>query len=416
MKPNYLKNIPQNWQIKKLKYLFKNVIGGVWGNEAQNDENDFICIRVADFNYEKGEVKKNKKFTLRNIKDSEQKNRILEKGDLLLEKSGGGEKTPVGRIVIFDLDKPAVCSNFINLLKVQKEYESTFLNYYFAFLYEKGVSKKYINQTTGIQNLNTSAFFDEKIILPPLSEQQKIANFLDKKTTELDTLIKKKKKLIKLLQEDEKAFINEKLTDTEGKWEKKKLKYVVSSPLMYGANEIANEDDRNQPRYIRITDFGKDGYLRSTTFKSLSYEIAKNYLLNDGDILFARSGATVGKTFQFKNYNGIACFAGYLIKATPNTKIILSDFLYYFTKSGYYENWKDSIFVQATIQNIGADKYSNMYLPCPSIEEQKKIVSEIENHIHKNRQVLEKLSKEVDLLREYRQSLISEAVTGQLVI
>ena len=88
------------------------------------------------------------------------------------------------------------------------------------------------------------------------------------------------------------------------------------------------------PRYIRITDFDDNGSLREDTFKSLTNAQAKDYLLSEGDILFARSGATVGKTFQFKNYKGKACFAGYLIRARPDERIILSDFLYLFTKSG----------------------------------------------------------------------------------
>ncbi len=99
------------------------------------------------------------------------------------------------------------------------------------------------------------------------------------------------------------------------------------------------------PRYIRITDFGDDGKLRNDTFKSLPFKTAKDFFLKDGDILFARSGATVGKTFQFKDYNGIACFAGYLIRARIDEKQMMTDFLYYYTKSGIYENWKSSIFI-----------------------------------------------------------------------
>lgn len=413
MKPNYLENIPQNWQIKKLKYLFKNVIGGVWGNEAQNDENDFICIRVADFNYEKGEVKKNKKFTLRNIKDSEQKNRILEKGDLLLEKSGGGEKTPVGRIVIFDLDKPAVCSNFINLLKVQKEYESTFLNYYFAFLYEKGVSKKYINQTTGIQNLNTSAFFDEKIILPPLSEQQKIANFLDKKTTELDTLIKKKKKLIKLLQEDEKAFINEKLTDTEGKWEKTKLKYITIR-IGDGIHSTPNYTDNSDILFINGNNLinGKIKANKKTNTVSLDEFEKYNLNIQKGAILISING-TLGNLAIFNSEKIVLGKSAAYIECS---KDIYNYFLYFYFKTSIFEHYMEKSLSGTTIKNLSLFTIRNMSILLPNLIEQKKTVSEIENHIHKNRQVLEKLSKEVDLLREYRQSLISEAVTGQLVI
>ncbi|MEL7005531.1 MAG: restriction endonuclease subunit S, partial [Bacteroidota bacterium] len=101
-------------------------------------------------------------------------------------------------------------------------------------------------------------------------------------------------------------------------WEMRNLKRIISEPLKYGANEPAESIDKDLPRYIRITDFGENGELRDETFKSLSEEKAKDYLLREGDLLLARSGATVGKSFLFRGYRGKACFAGYLIKATFN--------------------------------------------------------------------------------------------------
>lgn len=185
---------------------------------------------------------------------------------------------------------------------------------------------------------------------------------------------------------------------------------------MYGANESADSDDPNQPRYIRITDFGDDGKLRNETFKSLPAEIAKPYLLKDGDILFARSGATVGKTFQFKNYSGKACFAGYLIKAAPNETIVTTDFFYLFTKSSIYDNWKNSIFIQATIQNIGADKYNNFILCLPPIKEQNFITSYLNQKTYQIDASITHIEKEISLIEEYRTALINETVTGKIDI
>lgn len=163
------------------------------------------------------------------------------------------------------------------------------------------------------------------------------------------------------------------LGDIPEHWKATTLKRVLTDALKYGANESAELEDRSLPRYIRITDFGDNGKLKDDTFKSLSLEKAKDYPLEEGDILFARSGATVGKTFQFKNYSGEACYAGYLIKATPCKWLIDSDFLYFFTKSIGYDEWKNIIFTQATIQNIGADKYQYLPIPLAPIQEQKAI-------------------------------------------
>ncbi len=193
-------------------------------------------------------------------------------------------------------------------------------------------------------------------------------------------------------------------------WQLKKLKYVIEGKLKYGANESAELDDQSLPRYIRITDFRDDGKLREDTFKSLSLDKAENYFLEEGDILFARSGATVGKTFQFKDYKGLACFAGYLIKAKPDQKIILSDFLYYMTKSNYYDNWKESVFIQATIQNIGADKYSNFILPVPSINEQNIIVHFLNKQTEKIDKLISNKQKLIDLYKKERIAVINKTV------
>ncbi|GAB3570709.1 restriction endonuclease subunit S [Spirosoma luteolum] len=198
--------------------------------------------------------------------------------------------------------------------------------------------------------------------------------------------------------------------DIPAHWEVKKLKYLLLSRLEYGANEAAELDDRKLPRYIRITDFGDDGFLKNDTFKSLPREIAQNYFLQEGDILFARSGATVGKTFQFKGYEGEACFAGYLIRARPSA-FLSSDFFYSFTKSGNYENWKNSIFNQATIQNIGADKYSILEVPLPPLAEQVAIAAYLDEQTAQLDGLIARKQRLMILLREEKAALINEAVT-----
>lgn len=284
------------------------------------------------------------------------------------------------------------------------------------------------------QPLITGTMVKEQVIaLPSLPEQTHIANFLDRKTTELDTLIANKKSLIELLKEERTAIINHAITkginpnvkfkdsgiewigEVPEHWEVKRLKYLVKTNLKYGANESAEFDNPNYPRYIRITDFGNDGKLKDNTFKSLPPEIAKNYLLENGDLLFARSGATVGKTFLFIDYHGEACFAGYLIKATFDQSKINSKYINYFTKSTFYDNWKESMFQQATIQNIGADKYNQLTIPISNtIEEQNIIVEFIETKTTEIDTIISQTEKEIDLLKEYKIALISEVVLGKV--
>ncbi|MBN8219666.1 MAG: restriction endonuclease subunit S [Spirochaetes bacterium] len=270
------------------------------------------------------------------------------------------------------------------------------------------------------------------IPLPPLNEQHAIAAFLDYKTAQIDSLIDKKRRMIELLKEKRTALISHAVTkglnpdapmkdsgvpwlgQVPAHWEVKRLKFVVSDKLRYGANESAELDDPALPRYIRITDFGDDGKLRPETFKSLEPEKARDYMLMDGDILFARSGATVGKTFIFKDYQGVACHAGYLIRARPDHEQIVDQFLYTFTKSSQYDDWKSSVFIQATIENIGADKYQNLLVPVPPIEEQKSILNKVHGEMYRIDVVISATGHAVEKLQEYRTAIITAAVIGQI--
>lgn len=198
-------------------------------------------------------------------------------------------------------------------------------------------------------------------------------------------------------------------------WNIKRLKDVLSEPLKYGANEPAIEEDINEPRYIRITDFNDDEKLKEDTFKSLKLSIAKPYLLKNGDILFARSGATVGKSFHFNNYDGLACYAGYLIKASPNKNIIISSYLSYFTKSIRYDEWKKSIFIQSTIQNISAEKYNSLSVVFPtSLQEQQAIA----NYLDAKTQAIDKkvslLEQKIETYKKLKHTLINQTITKGL--
>ena len=197
-------------------------------------------------------------------------------------------------------------------------------------------------------------------------------------------------------------------------WIVTSLKRILSEPLKYGATEAGDCDDRSLPRYLRITDFDNDGSLRSDTFASLPVEIATEYSVKDGDILFARSGATVGKTFLFRNYQGQACFAGYLIKASPARHKITSEFLYYFTKSPAYDAWKDFTFTQATIQNIGADKYAYLPVCLPPISEQERIATYLDESCKAIDAAVAAKRSQLDALAALRKSTIQQAVTKGL--
>jgi len=268
--------------------------------------------------------------------------------------------------------------------------------------------------------------------LPPLSEQRTIAAYLDRETGRINSLIAKKKRLVELLREKRAAMISRAVTkglDPSVKmkpsgvewlahipehWEIKRLKFILLKPLQYGANEAAELDDPELPRFVRITDVDEAGNLREETFRSLPEEIAKPFLLDEGDILFARSGATVGKSFFYRNSWGRAAYAGYLIRARIKQSIAQPDFINFITKSFFYQQWINSILIQATIQNVSAEKYASFLLPLPPLSEQGAIVAYLDRETGKIDRLIQKVETAVEKLKEYRTALISAAVTGKI--
>jgi type I restriction enzyme S subunit len=170
----------------QLKRTVAQMIGGLWGDEAQGDEDDVLVARVADFDYPALGMKR--VATMRNIPVHLQADRRLVPGDLLLEKSGGGDTQNVGRVVRWVSGDRAVSSNFINVLRCEKGYESRFLSYVHRSLYNSGHAAACTKQTTGIQNLDVSAYLSAEIDIPGFAEQTQIADFLDRECDRIGIL------------------------------------------------------------------------------------------------------------------------------------------------------------------------------------------------------------------------------------
>lgn len=208
---DWIGNIPEHWQKCRIKFIIDNHADGIWGDEEKGNEEDINCYRVADFDYDKMEIK-NIIPTVRNISKEQLAGKLVNNGDLLLEKSGGGEISPVGRVVIANISEPAVCSNFIHFLHIKSTTTLKFLCYYFNFLYSNKVNLLFFNQTTGIQNLNIHDYLGQSIYLPPLYEQQEIVEYIESKIKPIDASIAKAKREIDLLKELKQSVITEAVT------------------------------------------------------------------------------------------------------------------------------------------------------------------------------------------------------------
>jgi type I restriction enzyme S subunit len=197
-------------------------------------------------------------------------------------------------------------------------------------------------------------------------------------------------------------------------WKVRRLKTLLKEPLTYGANEAADSDDPDNPRFVRITDITDDGRLKPDTFRSLPMEKAQPYLLHEGDLLFARSGATVGKSVMYSQSWGICCFAGYLIRARPDPKTVLPRYLRYFSESSTYWQHIASEQIQATIQNVSAERYGNLPVPMPDLAGQLAIVNFLDGETTNIDAVIAKQEQLVATLREERTATITHTVTKGL--
>jgi len=262
------------------------------------------------------------------------------------------------------------------------------------------------------QSIGFKEIRNMNIPLPPRHEQDQIVRYLDWKVSMINKYINAKKKQIELLKE----YFSKKVTDLLFKDVTCffKMKHLTECKLQYGANASGIDFSDKYPRYIRITDINNDGTLSTDNVLSLNISNYNDYLLKDGDILFARSGATVGKSFMYKDEYGKCCFAGYLIRIIPNKKMILPEYLYYYTLSSNYSNWLKHIFIQTTIQNVSAEKYKELLIPYISLEKQTKSVSKIKFKLGKNKTIINNIEKTINLLQEYRTRLISDIVTGKI--
>ncbi|WP_083922254.1 restriction endonuclease subunit S [Nocardiopsis halotolerans] len=167
------------WRRTVVKRMFDTCRSGFWGEEPSGYESDVVCVRVADFrrnSYRAGLDAE----TMRSVSPDQLRLRRLSPGDVLLEKSGGGEKSPVGFAVSFDGDRVAVCSNFLQFLRPAKGVDSRFAALVMSALYRSSRNIPFIKQTTGIQNIDLGGYLSQQLSIPDLRRQQEISITLDR--------------------------------------------------------------------------------------------------------------------------------------------------------------------------------------------------------------------------------------------
>jgi type I restriction enzyme S subunit len=146
-----------------------------------------------------------------------------------------------------------------------------------------------------------------------------------------------------------------------------KFKELFKDNPQYGANEQAIDGDKKtDARYIRITDIDEWGNLRNDTWKTAA-NVNSSYLLYENNILIARTGATVGKAFIYKEHNSKAIFAGYMIRFFINVDKASPDFIFYYLNSSFYKYWISTIQRPSAQPNINSEEYKSLPIPLSTL-------------------------------------------------
>lgn len=179
------------------------------------------------------------------------------------------------------------------------------------------------------------------------------------------------------------------------------LKDLLSKNPQYGANESGIErTSLREPRYIRITDIDEYGMLKNE-LGATAQNIEERFILENNDILFARSGNTVGKAYihKEKNVDYECFFAGYMIRFVLDKNKVLPDYVFTYTQLNIYKNWVKAVQRTAGQPNINAEEYKSLKIPLPTVEIQMEIVSIIQKAYqqkHKKEAEAKALLKSVD--------------------
>ncbi|MCR2111637.1 restriction endonuclease subunit S [Campylobacter upsaliensis] len=419
----WLGEIPHHWEVRRLKYLVKRIIGGGTPDTSNlqywaNDENEgYLWVSIEDIT--------NADF----ITDT--KRYINQSG---LANSSAKLLPPFSILysIYASLGKIAYSNKILAtnqaILGIQP---NELLFYKFLFYYLQNTTNHIISfsNTTTQNNISLFIVANHKIPLPPLQEQKEIAEFLDKKCEKIQNYINKKQKLITFLQEKKQALINEAVTkglnpNIEFKnsgieylgliphhWEAVKVKYVATTNigLVYDPSEITTNENIGYP-VLRANNI-QNGKIDYKDVIYVAKKIDDKQLAISGDLLMCvRNGSEnlLGKTAKIEDNN--FSFGAF-------TAIIRSDFnnyLYWIFQTEMLKKSISSFIVSIGIGQISQDDIKNFKIPLPPLQEQKEIAEFLDKKCEKINSAIEKTKKQIELVREYKNTLINEAVCGRI--
>ena len=384
----------------RLEDVFETQITGEWGNECAENEAGTKVLRTTNFTSD-GIINFDN-VVLRSITEAKVEKKRLHYGDIILEKSGGTEKTPVGRVVFCDKlieDDTYLCNNFTQAMRVKREVGCPRYVFYFMwYLHHSGKTDLLQNKTTGIRNLQVKSYLNEEIPLPPLGEQRRIAALLDKVS---DLITKRRAQLDKLDELVKARFVEmfgDPVSNPKG-WNNGTIRDVVSE-VKYGTSRPAV--DGGTYKYLRMGNITFDGHLDLSDLKYIDIpdsELEK-CMVRKGDVLFNRTNSKelVGKTCVF-DLDEPMVIAGYIIRVRVNKKV-LPIYLSAVLNSQYGKqilaDMCKAIVGQA---NINAQELQDIAILIPPIELQEKFSNSVET-VKKSKLTIQQSLDKLEVLKK----------------
>jgi type I restriction enzyme S subunit len=267
----------------------------------------------------------------------------------------------------------------------------------------------------GLLHITKGSIEGWRCFIPNYAEQQKIADCL----SSLDDVIAAQARKVDALKTHKKALMQQlfpregetlpKLRFPEfreaGEWGYAPLGTLLTKSPDYGVNAAAVPYTERLPQYLRITDISDDGKYLADKKVSVDVEPTEESFLAEGDIVLARTGASVGKSYRYRKENGQFVFAGFLIRVRPNPSRLNSTYLANFLTTTQYWKWVQATSARSGQPGINSVEYGSLAIPLPAeFSEQHKIA----DCLSSLDEVIAAQTRKVDALKTHKKALMQQ--------
>jgi type I restriction enzyme S subunit len=385
----------QGWEVKKLGEVCEVIAGQSPEGKYYNDVGEGLPFYQGKKEFGEKYLGKPTTWTTKTSKEAL-------KNDILMS-----VRAPVGPIN-FATEKICI-GRGLAAIRSGKLIEKEFL---FNFLLKH--ENEIIGNTGAVFNsINKAQIEAIKIPLPPLPEQLKIVRILDEVFAGISKAKEDAEKNITYAREIFSSYLNSVFANPGVDWEEKRLGEV--SRITYGFTEKALWQDIG-PRFLRITDIQENNVIwHLVPYCKISDNDFIKYKLFDGDIVFARTGATTGKSYLIKDPPK-SVFASYLIKVQIQTNNLLPKFLYlFFQTKSYWDSITTGLSGSAQ-GGFNATKLANLWLPIPPLPIQQSIVEKLDQLILQTKKLESLYQHKLADLEELKKSVLQKAFNGELTM